>query len=208
MKYEWRKRDQVLYLPQTTPCVVEVPEMTYLMVAGEGDPNGAAFLSAVKALYGLAYGLKTAPKKGLDIPQYYDYTVFPLEAFWDSKVPVVAGQPVAKQQLVYQAMLRQPDFMTAAVYEQVKALVANKVSAAWRARIERVTFDEGLNVQLLHQGAYDDAADSFAAIETFCDAQGLMRIGHGHKEVYLNNPQQVSAAELETVLRVPVRPMG
>lgn len=208
MKYEWRKRDQILYLPKATPCVVDVPEMTYLSLQGEGDPNGPAFQAAVKALYAFAYGVKMAPKKGLVVPHYYDYTVFPLEAFWDSKTPVIPGQVMDKQQLVYQAMLRQPEFVTADVVAKIRPMLAPKIPAELLSRITLVTFEEGLNVHMLHEGPYEDEAKSFAVMQAFCLGQGLQRIGHGHKEVYLNDPSKVSADELKTVLRVAVQPMS
>ncbi|ALV22407.1 GyrI-like domain-containing protein [Carnobacterium antarcticum] len=205
MKYEWRKKDKNIYLPKEQPTIVTLPKIQYLMIEGEGNPNGSGFSQTIEALYAYSYALKMSPRKGIETAGYYDYTVFPLEAFWDSKVPVVKGAPLDKDQLLYCIMIRQPEFITEMLVEKVEETVAKKVPKEMRDRVFLRSLEEGRNLQILHVGSYDDEPRSFQRMSDYCDEQGLERIGHVHKEIYLSDARKVAPDKLKTVLRFPIK---
>lgn len=204
MKYEWRKQDKELYLPKAIPTVVNIPTMTYLTIKGAGDPNEEQFKAAIQALYAYSYAIKMSPKKGIETPGYYDYTVFPLEAFWDSNVPVIKGEPLDKSQFIYHMMIRQPEFVTPSLVAAVKETVMKKVPSELVEKIQFETIDEGKNLQCLHIGSYDSEPASFEKMAAYCEEHGLDRLGRVHKEIYLSDATKVAADKLKTVLRFPI----
>lgn len=204
MKYEWRKKDKELYLPKAIPTVIELSPLQYLTIKGEGNPNDLGFKAAIQALYAYSYGIKMSPKKGIETAGYFDYTVFPLEAFWDSKVVPVPGQPLDKDQFIYHLMIRQPEFVTAELMTAVKAGVVKKIGADQAERVQLETITEGKNLQMLHVGSYDSEPVSFEIMSQYCQEHGLQRVGHVHKEIYLSNAEKVEASKLKTVLRFPI----
>lgn len=204
MKYEWRKKDKELYLPKAVPTIIELPPMQYLTIRGEGNPNGEGFKAAIQALYAYSYAIKMSPRKGIETEGYFDYAVFPLEAFWDSKVAPVEGQPLDKDQFIYQLMIRQPDFVTAELMDVVKETVAKKITAESLENVQLEIISEGKNLQMLHLGSYDSEPVSFKEMTEYCQENRLERIGHIHKEIYLSNAEKVEANKLKTVLRFPI----
>lgn len=205
MKYEWRKKAKELYLPKAVPTVIDVPSMQYLTIKGEGNPNGPGFKAAIQALYACSYGVKMSPKKGIETAGYYDYTVFPLEAFWDSKVPVIKGEPLDKDQFIYHLMIRQPEFVTPELMAVLHESIAKKVPAELLSAVQLETIHEGKSLQMMHIGSYDSEPASFERMTTYCQEHDLERVGHIHKEIYLSNADKVEASKLKTVLRFPVR---
>ncbi|MGO3793695.1 GyrI-like domain-containing protein [Vagococcus salmoninarum] len=205
MKYEWRKNDKELYLTSQQPTLLTLPKMTYLTLKGEGNPNGEDFSKRIQALYSYSYNIKMSPRKGIETAGYYDYTVFPLEAFWDSKVVVIPGEPLDKEQLTYELMIRQPDFVTTELLSQVKANVAKKVAPELLEEVQLQEITEGKNLQLLHLGSYDDEPASFAEMAVYCQTENLERLGHRHKEIYLSDPRRTEPSKLKTLLRFPVK---
>ena len=113
VKHEWRKHEKPLYLPKNTPEIVEVPELKFLTLRGEGSPDSDAFTAVVVALYGLSYGIKMQCKQRKVKPAGYgDWTVYPLEGIWDINEQARENFTgvVNKEDFVYQMMIRQPDF--------------------------------------------------------------------------------------------------
>lgn len=204
MKYEWRKKDKGWYLPKAIPTITDLPPLQYLTIRGEGNPNGEGFKSAIQALYAFSYAIKMSPRKGIETEGYFDYTVFPLEAFWDSKVAPIEGQPLDKDQFIYHLMIRQPEFVTKELMAVLKEGVIKKIGPERAELVQLETIDEGKNLQMLHLGSYDSEPISFARMADYCEEHGLKRIGHIHKEIYLSNAEKVEASKLKTVLRFPI----
>ncbi|NQX45987.1 GyrI-like domain-containing protein [Paenibacillus tritici] len=201
MKVEWRKQDKALYLPAAEPGLIQVPAYPYFMLRGEGNPNHSAYAEAVGVLYSLSYAVKMLPRKGPAPEGYYDYTVFPLEGVWDLSEAGRKKAVLDKDELVYNIMIRQPDFVTpelaAAVLEQVKRSKPHPL-------LEKAVFaaiEDGLCVQMLHIGPYDDEPHSFARMEQFCTDQGLLRESHLHREIYISDVRRTRPEKLKTVLR-------
>ncbi len=174
------------------------------MPDGHGNPNGDAFADAVGVLYALSYAIKMMPKKGVTPEGYYEYSVFPLEGVWDLAEEARGLDKLDKDKLIYTLMIRQPDFVTddlaQAVIEQTKKKKPNPL-------LDKVRFtelEEGLCVQMLHIGSYDDEPHSFAKMEQYCDLNGLKRLSKIHREIYLSDARKTVPDKLKTVLRFNV----
>lgn len=191
-----------LYLPKKTPGILTVPSINFIMIDGEGDPNGEAFALATAALYSLSYQVKMS-YKSKDVPRdYYPYTVFPLEGIWDL---IDTSRPnTDKKNFSYKIMIRQPDFLTAELFERFIKEVQQKKPNPYLIKVEYGTITEGLCCQMLHMGSYDDEPESFRKMEDYCNDNGYRRISHKHREIYLSDPRKVEESKLKTVLRYQV----
>lgn len=201
---EWRKQDKAIYLPAAEPALIHVPAFNYYLLRGEGNPNTSAFTEAVGILYSLSYAIRMLPKKGPEPEGYYEYTVFPLEGVWDLSEAGRQKITLDKDELVYTLMIRQPDFVTpelaAEVLEKVKRSKPHPL--LHKAAFER--FEDGLSVQMLHTGPYDNEPHSFARMEQYCADQGLQRLSLLHREIYISDARKAPPEKLKTVLRFKV----
>ena len=120
-KYEWRKKEKSLYLPKNKPEIIDVPELKFITIEGEGSPAENIFTDNIGTLYSLAYTIKMMPKK-MDVPpkRYFDFTVYPLEGVWDinDEAKVNFNGINNKEDLVYKLMIRQPDFVDEIFYKE------------------------------------------------------------------------------------------
>jgi len=198
---DFKKDSKDLYQPSTAPSVVDVPEMTFIAVDGQGDPNTSAeYAAAIEVLYGLSYAIKMGNKSVLE------YVVAPLEGLWD-----FAGAERSledKGSFVWTALIRQPDFVTVGVLEAAKASLAKKKPGLDTAKARLETFTEGLCVQAMHIGPYDNEPATIAAMEAFAAQNGYvtnMGSGRRHHEIYLSDPRKAAPEKLRTVLRHPIK---
>ncbi|MEN3613275.1 GyrI-like domain-containing protein [Plantactinospora sp. ZYX-F-223] len=196
------KRDRKdLYLPRAGRfALVDVPELPFLMIDGKGDPNTSmSYQDAVAALYAVSYAVKFASKQQLG----RDYVVGPLEGLWSADDPSVFVTR-DKHEWQWTMMVTQPEWVSAAMVEQAIELTAAKkaLPALDRLRFER--YAEGLSVQVLHVGSYDEEGPVLARLhQEFMPANGLTHNGR-HHEIYLSDPRKTEPAKLRTILRQPV----
>ncbi len=202
MKYEWRKYDKQIYLPKLEPQVLIVPEYSFLTVAGQGNPNDDDFAQVIGVLYSLAYAIKMLPKQGVMPAGYFDYTVFPLEGIWQKGQ---VSEVLDKDKLIYTMMIRQPDFVTAEVFATALALVKKKKPHPLLDSVKLERIDDGLCVQMLHMGSYDDEPKTFNQMEEFCVKNTLVRLADSHREIYLTDARKVEQSKWKTVLRYKVK---
>ena len=203
MKYEWRKQDKALYGAKPAPALVTIPAQNYIMITGRGDPNGEDFSHRIGALYSLAYAVKAAYKaaplqQGID-----DFAVCPLEGIWAQ----INGEHLEKEALEYTLMIRQPDFISWELVQQALEQVKRKKPDPLLAEIQFSTMQDGLCVEILHIGSYDDELVSFAKMNQFAAAHTLRRAKDYHREIYLGNANRVEVSKLKTILRYPVEPI-
>ena len=199
-KTDFKRQLDVYTAPRGRFAVVQVPPLTYLLIDGHGDPNDSpAYAEAVASLYSLAYGLKFLSKTKLG----RDYVVMPLEGLWWSEDMASFTSQRDKSRWDWTLMNLVPDWLTAEQLEVVRRAAARKGSTGVdRVRQER--YEEGLSVQTLHVGPFDEEAAVLAAMhETFLPARGLRRTGK-HHEIYLSDPRRTARARLRTILRQPV----
>ncbi len=204
MKYEWKKQGKELYLPKNQPGIVRVPSMKFFMFDGKGNPNSEEFAEAVGVLYSLSYAVKMMPKKGVTPEGYFEYTVFPLEGIWDLAPEARGLEVLDKDSLIYTIMIRQPDFVTDEIAQAALESTAKKTKnpILSKARFERI--EDGMCVQMLHLGSYDNEPGSFARMEDFCKANNLKRMSKIHREIYLSDARKTQVEKLQTVLRFKV----
>ncbi len=213
-KIDYKKIDKPLYQPPTHPVLLDVPTMRFIMIDGCGNPNEpeGEYQKALGLLYAIVYTIKMS-KHGKDKPAgYTEYTMPPLEGLW-----WLRGENdidfTQKSRYCWTAMIRQPDFVTDEVFAWAcKQVTAKKGLDCSKARL--ATFTEGLCVQMMHIGPYDDEPKSLAVIDNYLSEQGLAndvggRLPDGairrHHEIYLGDPRKVAPERRKTVLRIPVR---
>lgn len=206
MKHEWRKAEKGLYLPGETPELVRVPPMKFFAIRGSGNPNTPEFADKISALFTLAYSVRMMPKSGFTPDGYEEYAVYPLEGVWDL-APVGRTQDgFSKDQLVYTIMIRQPEFVTASVAARAMENASKKKGLPALGEAEFLTWEDGLCVQMMHRGSFDDEAKSFARMEESLESQGLRRSNRTHREIYLSDFNKTRPEDLKTVLRIFVEP--
>lgn len=208
MAHDFKKIQKELYQPKTEASLIDVPEMKFLMIDGAGDPNTSpAYAEAVQALYGLSYTIRM--NKTWD--QYFEYVVPPLEGRWEVLDAdfTGGGAPITdKNKLIWTAMIRQPDFVTVEVFEEAKKIAAIKKPDLDLSKIRLVTFREGLCIQIMHIGSYDEEPATIAKIAEFAKANGLVEDftkDRVHHEIYLSDPRKSEPSRLKTIIRHPVR---
>ena len=201
MKYEWRKKEKEYYIPKEKPQLVEIPKFKYFTLEGQGNPNSEGFKECIGVLYSLSYAIRMMPKNGINPEGYFEYTVYPLEGVWDLTEKGRLEETLNKDELVYKLMIRQPDFVTEEVVEMAMEIVKKK---KYHPLLEKVKFEsikEGLSVQMLHVGPYDDEPRTFSVMKDFCAENNLEIKTLAHKEIYLSDFRKTEASKLKTVLR-------
>lgn len=204
MKYEWRKKDKDLYLPKNEPTIIDVPPAKFFSLKGKGNPNNEEFKRVIEALYSLSYAIRMMPKKGFTPEGYFEYTVFPLEGIWDLDEEGRQLSTLDKDELIYTLMIRQPDFVTDALFVKAKNSIEKKIAEELLNNIVFEEIHEGLSVQCLHLGSYDDEPETFSMMEAFCEENNISRESYLHKEIYLSDARKTSTEKLKTVLRFKV----
>ena len=208
MAFDFKKEYRDLYQPKTKPSLVEVPPMRFLAVEGTGDPNeeGGAYQHALELLYGIAYTLKMSYKAGYEIEGYYQYVVPPLEGFWWQ--PDVEGVDYAdKSSFNWVSVIRVPEFITEADFAWAVETATAKKKLDF-SPVKLIEIDEGLCVQCMHVGPYDDEPATVETMHGFAASQGYVpdfSDVRRHHEIYLSDPRKVDPAKMKTVVRHPVR---
>ena len=200
MKYEWRKAEKSLYGVKASPKVVDVPQQSFIMLDGTGNPNLPGFTEEVSALYALAYAIKMDYKKSHTNQEVQDFTVYPLEGIWQQKEQ---GELV-KEELIYTIMIAQPSFISKEMVEEALEKVKVKKPNAHYEKIRFETVKEGKCLTMLHLGSFDSEPLSFAKMDEFCKENFLNRRSLFHREIYLNNLNRTSPDKLKTILRYQV----
>ncbi len=207
-KYEWRKKEKAIYFPKNKPEIIDIPEFKFITIEGEGSPAESLFTKNIGALYSLAYTIKMMPKK-MNVPPkgYYDFTVYPLEGVWDinDKAKANFNGVINKDDFVYKLMIRQPHFVDAFFFREMLEFAKEKKK---NPLLEQLNFEhssEGLCVQMLHLGPFEDEPASFEKMEDFAQEEGLVRLSKVHREVYLSDTRKVAPEKLKTVLRFQVK---
>jgi hypothetical protein len=207
MKHEWKKHEKEFYVPKTKPEFVTIPSFNFFMIEGKGNPNDAFFAEYIGVLYSLSYAVKMSPKKGLGPKNYEEYTVYPLEGVWDiaEEAKKDFNGKIDKNALVFNLMIRQPDFVTE---EFARTIIEATKKNKPHALLDKVKFAglaDGDCVQMMHIGSYDSEKLSFTKMEEYCGAHGLERTSMQHREIYLSDARKVGPDKLKTVLRFGVK---
>ncbi|MEO9659583.1 MAG: GyrI-like domain-containing protein [Maribacter dokdonensis] len=209
LKHEWRKKEKNIYLPKKEPVLITIPQFQYITIKGSGNPNSKLFQEHIQALYSTAYTIKMNLKQMELLPNnYMDWTVYPLEGFWDisEKAKLNFTGEINKDELVFELMIRQPAFITSDFFNEMLELVKNKKPQKVLDKVKFKTIDEGDCIQMLHMGSFDKEDETFKIMETFAKNKGLKRKSKVHKEIYLSDFRKTPESKLKTVLRFTTEP--
>lgn len=207
MPFDFKKEYREFYLPPAKPSLVAVPPMNFVAVRGSGNPNAenGEYQHAMGLLYGISFTLKMCAKAGYAIEGAFPYVVPPLEGLWWQE-----GQKnvdfAHKERFQWISMIRLPDFITRADFDWAVQEATRKKKQDYSAA-QFLTYDEGLCVQCMHLGPYDDEPATIAAMDSFAKEQGCtldLSETRCHHEIYLSDPRRCAPEKLRTVIRHPV----
>ncbi|MBP3487251.1 MAG: GyrI-like domain-containing protein [Roseburia sp.] len=229
MAFDYKKEYKEFYLPKKKPEIVEIPTMKFLAVRGKGDPNeeGGAYKEAIGLLYGIAFTIKMSYKGDHRIEGYFDYVVPPLEGFWwqgarhtadalartdrtDRREDVCGIDYAHKETFEWISVIRVPEFVTKADFEWAVAEATQKKKTDF-SKVEFLSITEGLCVQCMHIGPYDDEPATIRQMDEYVKAQGYeldFTDGRRHHEIYLSDVRRCAPEKLKTVIRHPVKAAG
>lgn len=206
--FDFKKEYKEFYMPKNKPEIVTVPKANYIAVRGKGDPNeeGAAYKEAIGILYAVAYTLKMSYKTDYKIEGFFQYVVPPLEGFW--WMDGIEGFDYTRKSLFnWISVIRLPDFVTKDnfVWAVETASKKKKIDCSLA---EFLTIEEGLCVQIMHLGAYDDEPATIAIMDEYLRENGYendITEERLHHEIYLSDARRVAPEKWKTVIRHPVR---
>jgi hypothetical protein len=208
MAFDFKKEYREFYLPATKPEIIDVPSANYLAVRGKGDPNqpDGDYQKALAVLYALAYTLKMSYKTDYRIEGFFDYVVPPLEGFWwqEGVKGVNYGD---KSSFCWISVIRLPDFITVRDFEWARETATRKKKLDC-SKAEFLTVEEGLCVQIMHIGSYDDEPASVALMDQYLAENGYendLSDARRHHEIYLSDARKTEPAKLKTVIRHPIK---
>ena len=208
--FDYKKEYKALYLPKEMPSIVEVPSMQYAAVRGHGDPNepDGEYGRAVAVLYGISYTIKMSYKGNRKVDGFFEYVVPPLEGFWWMEGGAPGVDYRNKSGFNWISIIRVPEFVTEEVFAWAKE-EAQRKKGIDTSLAELITVSEGLCVQCLHIGSYNEEPATVAKMDHYRMEQGYendISDLRRHHEIYLSDPRKVSPERMKTVIRHPVRP--
>ena len=208
MPFDFKKEYKEFYMPKSKPETVTVPKANYIAVHGCGDPNeeDGAYKKAIGVLYAVAYTLKMSYKTDRRIEGFFEYVVPPLEGFWwQDGVDGIDYKNKASFRWI--SVIRLPDFVTEEDFRWAVETAQNKKKLDCSSA-EFLTIDEGLCVQMMHIGSFDDEPASIALMDAFLAENGYendMTQTRLHHEIYLSDARKTAPEKLKTVIRHPIR---
>ena len=208
MAFDFKKEYKEFFMPKNKPQIVNVPKANYIAVRGKGNPNEAdgAYQQAMRVLYSVAYTLKMSYKTDYKIEGFFEYVVPPLEGFWWQEG--IDGVDYAnKDAFQWISVIRLPDFITEKDFNWAVE-TATKKKKLDCSSAEYLTIDEGLCVQIMHIGAYDNEPETVAVMDAFLKENGYVNDFSEtrlHHEIYLSDPRRTAPEKLKTVIRHPIR---
>lgn len=208
MAFDFKKEYKEFYMPKNNPSIVDVPAANYIAARGKGDPNeeGGAYQQAISVLYAVAYTLKMSYKTDHKIEGFFEYVVPPLEGFWWQEG--IAGVDYSdKAGFNWVSVIRLPDFVTKKDFEWAVE-TATKKKKLDCSKAELITVEEGLCVQILHTGSYDDEPATVAVMDEYLKKNGYVNDFSDtrlHHEIYLSDPRKTAPEKRKTVIRHPIK---
>lgn len=206
--FDFKKEFKEQYKPKQNPSIIQVPSMNYIQVRGKGDPglSNGEYIQSIELLYGVAYTLKMSYKSDYVIKDFYQYVVPPLEGYW-WQTNLCGYDKERKDLFEFISMIRVPDFICKNDVAWAIRVMGRKKNKDY-SKVEFICEDEGLCVQCLHIGPYDDTVHTTKLMNAYAIEQGYMldfsQTRH-HHEIYLSDPRRVDQSKLKTILRHPIK---
>ena len=208
MAFDFKKEYKEFYMPKKKPEIVNVPKANYIAVRGKGNPNeeGGAYQQAISVLYAVAYTLKMSYKTDYKIEGFFEYVVPPLEGFWWQE-GVTGVDYTHKENFEWISLIRLPDFVRKADFDWAIQEATSKRKTDF-SKVEFLTYDEGLCVQCMHIGPYDNEPATVEFMHQFMSEQGYaldITDLRYHHEIYLSDARKTAPDKLKTVIRHPIK---
>ncbi len=208
MAFDYKKEYKEFYVPANKPSIIIVPKMNYIAVRGKGNPNdeNGEYKNSIGLLYAIAFTIKMSYKGSHKIDGYFEYVVPPLEGFWWQEGSDTIDY-ANKNGFNFISLIRLPDFVTKADFDWAVREATNKKKADF-SKVEFLTYDEGVCVQCMHVGSYDDEPKTVALMHEYMAANGyVLDISESryHHEIYLSDPRKCAGEKLKTVVRHPIK---
>lgn len=208
MAFDFKKEYRELYMPKNKPEIVTVPKANYIAVRGKGNPNikGGAYQQAIGVLYAVAYTLKMSYKTDYKIEGFFEYVVPPLEGFWWQKDAEGADYG-NKDAFHWISVIRLPDFITQENFDWA-VRTATKKKGIDCSSAEFLTIEEGLCVQIMHYGSFDDEPQTVALMDKYLKENGYINDftdNRLHHEIYLSDARRIPPEKWKTVVRHPIK---
>lgn len=209
MAFDYKKVYKEFYMPKNKPSIVEIPKMNYLAVRGKGNPNveGSEYKESIGLLYAIAFTIKMSYKGAYKIDGYFEYVVPPLEGFWWQEGNNQGIDYTSKEEFKFISLIRLPDFVTKKDFDWAIEEATKKKKQDF-SKVEFLTYDEGLCVQSMHIGAYDDEPKTIELMHDFIEEAGYeldITDSRFHHEIYLSDPRRCDVSKLKTVIRHPIK---
>ena len=208
MTFDYKKEYKEFYMPKNKPSIVEIPKMNYIAVRGKGNPNDeeGEYKKTIGLLYGIAFTIKMSYKGTHKIDGYFEYVVPPLEGFWwqDGRVGIDYNQ---KEELNFISIIRLPDFVTKKDFDWAIEEATKKKKQDF-SKVEFLTYDEGICVQCMHVGSYDNEPATVELMHKYMEENGYVldiTDKRFHHEIYLSDPRKCDENKLKTVIRHPIK---
>ena len=208
MAFDYKKEYKEFYMPASKPTIITVPKMNYIAVRGKGNPNdeNGEYKKSIGFLYAIAFTIKMSYKGSHKIDGYFEYVVPPLEGFWwqDGGGAIDYAH---KDGFNFISLIRLPDFVMKADFDWAIQEATKKKKADF-SRVEFLTYDEGVCVQCMHIGSYDDEPKTVALMHEYMKVNGYdldINESRLHHEIYLSDPRKCAADKLKTVIRHPIK---
>ena len=210
MAFDFKKEYKEFYSPKDQSSIITIPKANYLAVKGNGNPNieGGEYQSAIAILYAVAYALKMSYKTDYQIKGFFEYVVPPLEGFWWQDG--IEGIDYShKESFNWLSVIRVPDFIYRNDVNWAKERAAKKKKIDCNP-LELLAIDEGLCVQIMHHGTYDDEPATVKLMDDYIARQGYQndfKENRLHHEIYLSDPRKTAKEKTKTIIRHPIRKM-
>ena len=208
MAFDFKKEYKEFYSPKDQPSIITIPKANYLAVKGRGNPNieGGEYQTAIAILYAVSYTLKMSYKTDYQIKGFFEYVVPPLEGFWWQDG--IEGIDYShKESFNWLSVIRVPDFISRNDVNWAKERAAKKKKIDCNP-LELLAIDEGLCVQIMHHGTYDDEPATVKLMDDYIARQGYQndfREDRLHHEIYLSDPRKTAKEKTKTIIRHPIR---
>ena len=208
MAFDYKKEYKEFYMPKNKPSIVNIPKMNYIAVRGKGNPNDndGEYKASISLLYAIAFTIKMSYKGTYKIDGYFEYVVPPLEGFWWQDG--IDGIDYAhKENFKFISLIRLPDFVTKEDFDWA-IVEATKKKKQDFSKVEFFSYDEGLCVQCMHIGSYDDEPITINLMHEYINENGYeldITDERYHHEIYLSDPRKCDVSKLKTVVRHPIK---
>lgn len=208
MAFDYKKEYKEFYMPKNKPNIIEIPKMNYIAVRGKGNPNeeNSEYKQTIGLLYSIAFTIKMSYKTSHKIEGYFQYVVPPLEGLWWQD-GIDGLDYNKKEDMEFISMIRLPDFVTKEEFDWAISEAKNKKKQDF-SKVEYLIYDEGLCVQCMHIGSYDNEPATIEMMKSYAEENGYeidITDSRFHHEIYLSDPRRCDESKLKTVIRHPIR---